>query len=603
MKQSTVFAMTKVVEEMGIKELVVGIDLGTTNSGLATVRAGNSPSMIKLGEGLRKTTMPSCIMWKGKDDEFIVGTEAYNNRYKKSAVYSIKRLMGSRENVTVSYGKRTKVMTPAEVSSVIIKGLLAEADPNYKNIKKAVITVPAHFNNLQIDDTIKAGELAGLEVLSVLREPTAAAIAYGIEFKIEQNKVVIVYDLGGGTFDASAVRAYVQEESDSLGSLYSLGEEEDKKDESPGIIYSVLTTDGDTKLGGDDIDLVMYKLFETKLIESGFDITKFNKEEIEQFILHMEKLKKNGIGEYSVPVHGKDKSGAKLKSMVQIGESDFMSAAKTVYLKTKKILDRVIDSVGIENVSEIILVGGSTKSEAIRKFLRRDYPMININTSLNPDEAVALGAGIKSKRDVYGDSGVTIFDVLPISIGVEGSGFMDPVIRKDTRVPCNNSIYFTTERDNQKVARVKILQGNSRYVEQCQLLGEIVVDNIPAGEAGSFEGKIILNLDSNGHLTCEVDTPLGKLKKELINVFGSKKETGPEGEVDRRLVQWRKFAAKLSGEDANFLNDVLDKYEQGILTAANVSNSIRELQAIKPAEKSVTVIDNNMAAEDEFFDE
>jgi molecular chaperone DnaK len=255
-KESTSFT-DKEVEVVNKNELVVGIDLGTTNTAMAIVRAGDSPSIIRLSSG--KVTMPSCIYWKGVPGEYIIGDEAYRNRYKPSACYSVKRLMGTDSKVTLRYARKRVTLTPVEISAEFLKAVIAQGSDEYKGIKKVVVTVPARFNNLQVEDTIKAVELAGLELINITREPNAAAVAYGMEQDTSEVDPVIVYDLGGGTFDTSALRISKESTDDNLGSLY--GDEEPSSDNSQAsTIFSVITTEGDTMLGGDDIDLELYKL-------------------------------------------------------------------------------------------------------------------------------------------------------------------------------------------------------------------------------------------------------------------------------------------------------------------------------------------------------
>ena len=243
---------TKTLEEMGKKTPAYGIDLGTTNSCIAVIQAGNTPKVIKLKDG--NVTMPSCVMWKG-GDKFVVGREAYKNRYKASAIYSVKRLMGTDEKVVLQYGMKTKVMTPVEVSAKILEGLVEQASTDFKDIKDVVITVPAYFNNRQVEDTIKAGEMAGLNVLRILREPTAASLVYDMEAIGRDEINVLVYDLGGGTFDASLLR--IKKSGGDLSELTNLYGDlgvGDSDESSYSMLDNVIDTDGDSRLGGDDID-------------------------------------------------------------------------------------------------------------------------------------------------------------------------------------------------------------------------------------------------------------------------------------------------------------------------------------------------------------
>lgn len=577
MKTSTAFTQTTELENKGIKEAAFGIDLGTTNSGIAVIRAGRTPVMVTLEDG--KNIMPSCIMWKGK--EFIVGAEAYNNRYKPSAVYSIKRLMGSGETVQVSYGRKSLTMTPAEVSAEILKGLVqkAQAAGQYNHIHNVVISVPAHFNNRQIEDTKTAGDLAGLNVISILREPTAATMAYGLE-STDPNEMVLVYDLGGGTFDVTAARLHRVGSEDTLSDLYA---DDEDSESAESVIYSVITTDGNTRLGGDDIDLEMYKIFEDHMREADIDVKAISKQDREKMILHLETLKKRGIATYTIPVNFKTTAGKKERKRIVVTEQDFKSAARVVYNKTKKIMDNVVAKVGAQNFKNIVLVGGSTKSEAIQEFLRKDFPSARLNISLNPDEAVALGAAVKAKQDFFNDMDIEVFDILPLNIGFVSSGhYMQPVIKRDTRVPSEQSMGFVTETDNQASVRITVVQGNSRLVEDCERLGDIIINDIPKRPAGEVQGSVLFRVDSDGYLTVRVITEAGTEEAKFTNVFNiskSREESQPVG--DKHYQQWSRFAETLEEPAKTKLHEALSEYLEGKAERKQIVALIRELSAVR----------------------
>jgi molecular chaperone DnaK (HSP70) len=317
-------------------------------------------------------------------------------------------------------------------------------------------------------------------------------------------------------------------------------------------------------------------------------VDKISKEDKEDIVLQLEVLKKSGIGMYILPLRLRATDGKKKKVEIKIYDQDFKDAARPIYLKTKKILDRVVDKVGGNSTKgKLILVGGSTKSEAIREFLRKDYKNLEIFYGLNADESVALGAAVVAKKEVYGTGAVKIFDVLPVAIGVASEGMMDILIPKDSRIPCRNTISFKTLKDNQTTVRIRVLQGNSRFLDECESLGDIVFDNIKPGPAGSFNGTIIQKIDSNGYLTCEVQTPAGDKKVELINVFrSSTQEKVPVAKEDKSLARWRQFADTLEKAKSEALHLVLDDYEAGNVSKEEVATTIRELSK---ALKGVTV--------------
>lgn len=534
-------------------KLVFGIDLGTTNSCISIVNRDNIAKAITLTSG--KTTMPSCIMWDSESDTIITGDLAYKNRYKSNACYSVKRLMGTSTKIKLIDKGKTKIMTPEEVSSEIIKGLVKQASTLYKNIKRCVVTVPAEFNNLQVEATKKAAELAGLEVMHILREPTSAALAYGLDKKCTQDSNVLVYDLGGGTFDVSLVR--ISSTSNSKSSLLSaLDIDNSGVDKKTSI--SVIATDGDTKLGGDDLDLLIYKMGIDDLKRSGVDISKISKIDKEKALLEIEKCKKleNILG-FSIvlPSLGNEK--------IQITVDDFKKATFKLFKKTRKYVDRLIKANNNVKIDKIILMGGSTKNKVLQDFIEKSYNT-NIINWLNPDESVALGASIDAKRLAYSDSDLEIYDVLSGSIGMLVDGRVMKILNKNQTIPCANSVTLSNTSANPKVLSFNVYQGESIYVSKCTPLGELRVSNLPKGDIKERELGVCVTLrvDDNGLLSISCvhpDENKNNIEEDmdLVNLTGdtAKRESDSDSLLFVKLERWRKLAKTMDSSKAEeFLN-------------------------------------------------
>lgn len=554
-----------------------GIDLGTTNSAISVLRNGKYAEIIPVGK--YGPTLPSCVMWKGKD-EFIVGEDAYANRYKESAIYSVKRLMGSGETITLKYGGKERVMTPAEVSAEILKELIARASKVYGDIKDVVISVPAHFNDLQIKDTIKAGELAGLNVLTTIKEPTAAAINYEDEEEGIKDEVSLVYDLGGGTFDITLLhisRNSTESDEDDEDDFYGFAEDDASSEKVANTVLKVIATDGDTKLGGDDIDDAMFKIVMRKLYSLGHDITKVSLADKESLKLQLEKIKKSGVGLYTLTADFKllDGKGTRVKEELDITADDFRKAAEVVYKKTKAIVDRVIANSMVD-ISQMILVGGSTKSTIIRELLQRDYPDVKINFSLKPDESVALGAGIQAYRTKYGTQDVQVFDVLPLAIGVLSDGYIAKQIDANTTIPYSAYSVYSTIKDNQDMVSVAVYQGNSVIKEECTYLGNLLITDIPRKPAGEVKVFVNLSIDARGILKCSVSVNGKKTEKELVNLLKGDIKKPVNKVANKKIIRWRNFAETLESEKKSRLTLLLNEYESNPSVEETIVSLIRE---------------------------
>lgn len=546
--------MVEMVHVFTAPEKGFGIDLGTTNSCIAVLEDGGIPRVIKLKSG--GTTMPSCVMWKGGDD-FVVGKEAYCHSDQPNVAYSMKRMMGTDESVQLRYDGEERKLTPVEFSTLVLKNLVEEAGEMYKDIRNVVITVPAHFNNKEIEDTLEAGKRAGLNVLQIMREPTAAALLYD---NSEKDSKILVYDLGGGTFDVSLVEIFTKD-NEMLEAANAVYGTEFKVDGS-GVskIYNVKKNDGDMRLGGDDVDQLLVNVALSQLTQAGLDVELIPKETKEWLRLQVESFKKMGSF-LSVDLkvcYEEIGSGRKVEQGIEIKEADLKRAVMSIYRKSKAIAQGVLKGESLAGLDAITLVGGSTKSAILKKALSADFPAVHINDSLNPDEAVALGAAIQANRLLRKDGSLSIQDITPLAIGVDSAGKMKHLIEKNTKIPFSRTEKFTTVQDGQESIAVNVYQGNTTLLEECTYLGSIVISDLEPRKAGEVEIYVRLQSDSNGLLFCTVTVDDKTSTKELKNLLGAEQESKRLSPKERRLLVWGKKVASLpDGKDKERAEELL----------------------------------------------
>ncbi|MWV60976.1 molecular chaperone DnaK [Helicobacter saguini] len=518
---------------------VLGIDLGTTNSAMA-VYEGNEGKIIANKEG--KNTTPSIVAFTDKG-EILVGEPAKRQAITnpKKTIYSIKRIMGLmyNEDKAKEAEKRLpykiidrngacaveiadKVYTPQEISAKILMKLKEDAESYLgEPVKEAVITVPAYFNDAQRKATKEAGAIAGLDVLRIINEPTAAALAYGLDKK--ESEKIMVYDLGGGTFDVTVL-------------------------ETGDGVVEVLATGGDAFLGGDDFDnrIIDWVAGEFKS-ENGVDL-KSDVMALQRLKDAAENAKKELSSatetEINLPFITADASGP--KHLVQkLTRAKFESLINDLIEDTIKKIDSVIKDAGLSkgDISEVVMVGGSTRipkvQQRVKEFIGKD-----LNKSVNPDEVVAVGAAIQGgvlKGDV---KDVLLLDVTPLSLGIETlGGVMSKIIEKGTTIPVKKSQVFSTAEDNQPAVSIQIFQGERELARDNKKLGNFDLQGIPPAPRGVPQIEVTLDIDANGILTVSAKDKTSGKSQEI-------KITGSSGLSEEEIQKMVKDAELHKEEDS-----------------------------------------------------
>lgn len=514
--------ITGAKDGIDISDDIIGIDLGTTNSAVAVYSANTVPTLLPIG-GPGKFTIPSCVRWDGFNEErepiFTVGKEAYKERYAPNVIYSIKRMMGSGKRVDFhargvkkledgASNREVLTSTPAYISSLILSHIKEKVWELYKPVTKCIITVPAYFNQRQIEDTSEAAKYAGLECVQILKEPTSASYIYSL-LGYANNGTVLIYDLGGGTFDVTHMRFLRKDNISSklLTSLrrqYGIELNADGADANDQYFCRVLGTYGDVHLGGDDIDTEMAKrVVETTGVE-------LSEEGMEQLILKCEEFKKLGVYGMDIELEGQK---------IHLSADDLNYAVDAIFERTLKLME----DISMEDVGTIVLVGGSTKSQRIRDNLAHKFPNVEISAVLDPDATVALGAGSVAKA-VANKKGLMYSDVLPLPIGIlVDETKVDVCIPRNTSMPHTVSRSFRTMHDKQERITLHVYQGLSSQPEKCTYLGKLCLEGIPQAPAGDVSVQVFFTLTGQGRLriTSKIDGEGAEREEELVidNIF------------------------------------------------------------------------------------
>lgn len=479
------------------KNVSFGIDLGTTNSCISMLRSNASiPSIIPLKYG---NTIQSCAMLN-EDGTLTVGKEAYEHRYEESAIYSVKRFMGSNKRITLKSGDKEVTMSPEEVSAEILKAIVQQASEYVGEgiIKDVTITVPAHFNDAQRRATKAAGELAGLNVISIINEPTSAGLLYGLD-NAKTNQTILVYDLGGGTFDVSILRVTKELRAFPMLGINTNGEYNK-------TAINIIGNDGDVALGGDDIDANVTKyVIEDIARQAGIAKEKvieiIGKKGFEELKLRLEKAKKSGQG---IIIYNLDGYG---EYTVQLLSKDVEEKCyRPVFERSFELVAKAMSNAGVTVIDHIVLVGGSTKSQIIQNMLKEKFPHLSTLNTFEPDLSVALGASISSATALGVSKIATITDVVPMSIGIlagssDGTIEYNKMLKKDTQLPCTYDKAFNIV-DQTKDIILDVRQGESlNNIDKLTPIGKLVI------KSNQYQGnKLIVSFkcDLNGVLSCFV---------------------------------------------------------------------------------------------------
>ena len=498
-------------------EKIIGIDLGTTNSVVA-VMDGNEPTVIANQEGDRTT--PSVVAFTDKA-EVLVGAPARNQRVTnpEKTVYSVKRFMGRRHNEVeneekmvpyqvlggadeyVQIGVGNDTYTPQEISAKIVRKL-KEAAESYlgHKVNKAVITVPAYFNDAQRQATKDAGQIAGLEVARIINEPTAAAMAYGLDKKQNEEKIV-VFDLGGGTFDVSVLE---------------LNEDDGMK------VFEVISTSGDTHLGGDDFDEVLIHHVADEFKKSnGIDLRK-DTMALQRLQEACEKAKKELSSrpdtDVNLPFICQDPDGNAKHLQMNITRSQFEKLIDPLVERCRKPVETALKDAKLspKDIDEVVLVGGSTRVPMVQQMVKEVFGK-DPHKGVNPDEVVAVGAAIQGAVLAGDRKDVLLLDVTPLTLGIETEGgVMTPLVEKNTTIPTEKKQIFSTAADNQTAVTIQVSQGERKMAVDNRLLGKFDLTGIPPAPRGVPQIEVKFDIDQNG----------------ILNVTAKDLGTGKEANVE-----------------------------------------------------------------------
>lgn len=518
---------------------IVGIDLGTINS-VVTILENGEPVVIPNSEGDRTT--PSIVALK--NNEYLVGKIAKNQQilYSENTVSSIKRHMGTRDEIYLDGKKHL----PEEISAKILQKIKRDAESYLGSpVTKAVITVPAYFNNEQREATKKAGEIAGLEVLRIINEPTAAALAYGLNKNISE--IVFCFDFGGGTMDAS-----ILEISDG--------------------VFEVKSTSGDTHLGGDDIDQELYKFL---IGQEPLNQLTINNQIKARLMEAVEKAKielsSASTATINLPFLSANENGP-IHFEYTLTRAKFEEIILPWVMKTKKSVDQALADAKLttKDIDEVILVGGSTRIPLVQQKIK-EWIGKEPCKSVNPDEVVAIGAAIQASILAGETEDIVLLDVTPLTLGVETlGGRMTPMINRNTTIPTSVTETYTTARDSQTSVEIHVLQGERPMAHDNKSIGRFMLEGIPPAPAHVPQIEVTFDIDTNGILSVSAKDKATN-KEQTITITGSTTLT------DEEIKQMIEDAKKYEEEDKKKREEV----DKRIAIESNVYSTKKLLEEFK----------------------
>ena len=532
---------------------IIGIDLGTTNS-CVCVYEGGEAKVIANAEGERTT--PSVVAFKGED--IIVGAAAKRQMITNpDTISSIKRKMGTDEKVKIN----KKSYTPEEISAMILGDLKKTAESYLgEKVKKAVITVPAYFNDAQRQATKNAGKIAGLEVERIINEPTAAALAYGLD-KQEKQEKVLVYDLGGGTFDVS---------------ILELGDG----------VFEVKSTSGNNNLGGDDFDqrIMDYLVKEFKK-ENGVDLSD-DKMAMQRLKDAAEKAKKDLSGvsstQISLPFLSQGESGP-IHLELSLTRAKFEDLNDDLFESTLEPVKKALKDAKLKasDIDKVLLVGGSTRIPKIQELVQKELGK-EPSKGVNPDEVVAMGAAIQGGVLTGDVNDIVLLDVTPLSLGLETLGNVCTVlIPRNTTIPTSKSQVFSTAVDNQPAVDIHVLQGERPMAQDNKTLGRFQLGNIPPAPRGVPQIEVTFDIDANGIVNVKAKD-LGTNKEQSITITASTNLS--DDEIDKMVKEAE--ANKEKDEQRKVLADAKNEAEQMIFATEKAIKDLGDKADAKEVEKA-----------------
>ncbi|MFV9877870.1 MAG: molecular chaperone DnaK [Anaplasma ovis] len=565
-------------------ERIIGIDLGTTNSCVAVMEAGTA-KVIENSEGSRTT--PSVVAFT--ENERLVGESAKRqaNINAQNTIYASKRIIGRRyddmRDVKCSYEvfpakngdawirARGEGYSPVQIGAFVLEKIKETAERYFgAPVKKAVITVPAYFNDAQRQATKDAGTIAGLDVVRIINEPTAAALAYGLD-KGDRQRTIVVYDLGGGTFDVSVL-------------------------EIAEGVFEVKATNGDTKLGGEDFDnAVMEHMMESFKQETGIDLhndpmaVQRIKEAAEKAKIELSSRLETDI---TLPFISSDSTGAKHLSL-KLTRAKFEGLVSELIERTIEPCKKALDDAGIKDtgkIDEVVLVGGMTRMPKVIQRVKDFFGGKEPCKGVNPDEVVAIGAAIQGGILTGDVRDVLLLDVAPLSLGIETlGGVFTPLIERNTTIPTKKSQVFSTAEDGQTAVTIKVYQGERKMAVDNKLLGQFSLEGIPSAPRGIPQIEVTFDIDANGivHVsakdkasgkeqTIKIQSSGGLSEEEIKKMVQDAQDRAEEDEKRKKHVELKNSSEALIHSTEKSLNDYGDKISSA--DKSNIETAIKELR-------------------------